>query len=77
MDMKYYVVEISTGDSSIAGKAVYEHDDLDSAVASFHKKLGSAMSSELFTSELVLVINSVGGVHATEYWAASTDSTEE
>lgn len=75
--MKYYVVEISEGDSSIAGKAVYEFSTLNDAIASFHKKLGTAMSSSLYTSELVMVINSVGGVHKSEYYIVEPETTEE
>lgn len=55
--MKYYLIEISEGDSKIAGKAVYSFADRNEAVANFHSKLGSAMKSDLFTSEQVLVIN--------------------
>lgn len=67
--MKYYVMEISTGDNSIAGKAVYEYTDRDVALSSFHKKLGTAMGSDLYTSELISCINSVGGLEVpTEYW---------
>lgn len=75
--MKYYVVEISEGASSIAGKAVYEFSTLNDAIASFHKKLGTAMSSDLYTSDLVMVINSVGGVHKSEYYIVETETTEE
>lgn len=73
----FYVLEISTGDSKIAGSAVYKYDDLDSAVAAFHKKLGTAMSSDLYASELVMVINAVGGVHKSEYWKAEETTSEE
>lgn len=68
--MKYYVLEIASGDAKIAGSAVYTYDDEYSAVSSFHKKMGTAMASELYTSELVMVINSVGGVIKSEYWKA-------
>ena len=44
----FYVVEISTGDAQIAGKAVYQYNTLDEAVGTFHSKLGSAMKSALF-----------------------------
>lgn len=61
--MKFYVIEIATGDAKIAGKGIYEYATLNDALASFHKKLGVAMSSELYESDLVMVINSEGGVH--------------
>lgn len=66
MGIKYYVLEIAEGDSKIAGKGVYEYATANEAKASFHKKLGVAMSSELYTSDLVMVINSEGGILASE-----------
>ena len=68
--MKYYVVEIAEGDSKISGKGVYEYATLNEAKASFHKKLGTAMASALYTSDLVMVIDSNGGIHASEKYAA-------
>ena len=64
--MKYYVIEVSEGDSKIEGKGMYEYATLTEAVANFHAKLGTAMKSDLYTSELVMVINSEGGVHKSE-----------
>lgn len=64
--MKYYLVEVAEGDSKIAGKGMYEYTTLDEAVANFHSKLGVAMKSELYTSELIMVINSEGGIHKVE-----------
>jgi len=68
--MIYFVVEIATGDAKIAGKSIYEYATLKEAMASFHKRLGTAMSSDLYTSDLVMVINSAGGVHANELYSA-------
>ena len=45
--MKYYVIEISTGDDRIEGKGIYEYDNEKSAVATFHSKLGTAMKCTL------------------------------
>lgn len=64
--MKYYVFEVATGDSKIAGKGVYEYNTLNEAVANFHSKLGIAMKSDLYDSDLVMVINAEGGVHKVE-----------
>lgn len=68
--MKYYVVEISTGDAKIAGKAIYEYETQKEAVAAFHKKLGVAMSSDLYVTDLVMVINGAGGVEKSELYSA-------
>lgn len=56
----YYVTEISAGDATIAGKAVYEFGTEAEALGTFHRKLGSAYLSPLFTSELVMVHDANG-----------------
>lgn len=58
--MKYFVIEIATGDSKIAGKGIYEFNTENEAVASFHSKLGTAMKSELYETELIMVVDSEG-----------------
>ena len=58
--MKYYVIEIATGDTKIAGKGIYEFNTENEAVASFHSKLGTAMKSELYETELIMVVDSEG-----------------
>lgn len=58
----FYVIEIATGDSKIAGKSIYEYSTENEAVASFHSKMGTAMKSEMYTSELLLVIDASGSV---------------
>lgn len=58
----FYLIEIAKGDSKIEGKAVYEYDTQNYAIASFHSKMGSAMKSELFDSELLMVIDDNGTV---------------
>lgn len=68
--MKYYLIEISEGDSKIAGKAIYEYATRNEAIANFHSKLGSAMKSELFTSEQVCVINESNAVIMAEKYEA-------
>lgn len=60
--MNYYLLEIATGDSKIAGKAVYEYDSETAAAASFHSKMGTAMKSDLYESELLMVIDAAGRV---------------
>lgn len=76
MNENFYVVEISNGDERIQGKAVYEYVTLNEAVATFHQKLGIAMKSELYTSELVMVIDSIGAVFKTERYTAPIESEE-
>ena len=58
--MKYYVIEIATGDSKIEGKSIYEYNTSNAALGAFHQKLGTAMKSDLYTSDLLMVIDSNG-----------------
>ena len=62
----FYVIEVTTGDSKVSGKAVYEYATLNEAVASYHKKMGTAMGSDLYNSELVMVVDSEGAVYRSE-----------
>lgn len=62
--MKYYVIEIADGDSKIKGKSIYEYDDKTKALASYHKKLGTAMDSELYTSEQIMCVDDNNGILA-------------
>ena len=56
--MKYYVIEISEGDSKIKGKGIHEYNSKNEAIASFHSKMGVAMKSELYTKEQLMVVDS-------------------
>lgn len=58
----FYLIEITTGDSKIAGKAVYSYETENEAVANFHSKMGQAMKSDLFNTELCVVIDEDGKV---------------
>lgn len=59
----FYLVEISKGDATIQGKAVYEYETQDEAEGNFHRKLGNAILSDKFTEETCLVIDSNGAVY--------------
>lgn len=62
--MKYYVIEIAEGDAKIKGKGIYEYEDKMLALASFHSKLGTAMKSDLYASEQIMVVDSNNGIIA-------------
>lgn len=64
--MKFYLIEIAEGDAKIAGKGIYEYSTYLDAIANFHSKLGVAMKSELYTSDLIMVVDSNGDVRASE-----------
>lgn len=70
--MKYYVLEIADGDSKVAGKAVYEYETKDKAIASYHKKIGTAMDSELYTSHLCMVVDSNGNIWGNNTYIRTT-----
>lgn len=67
--MMYYVIEIATGDDKIKGKSIYEYATEHEAVATFHSKLGTAMKSALYESDLIMVIDSDGKVIKREKYA--------
>lgn len=76
--MKYYLIEIADGDNKITAKGVYEYNTKNEAMANFHKKLGTAMGSELYTSELIMVVSEDGNLIAIEkYVAEPKEVTEE
>ena len=64
--MKYFLIEIAEGDAKIAGKGIYEYATRNEAIANFHSKMGTAMKSELYTREQLIVINSANGVEVAE-----------
>lgn len=66
--MKYYIIDISEGDSKISGKAIYEYDDRDKAEAMFHKKIGTAMDSELYTEHRIALLNSTMYIEMSHVW---------
>lgn len=75
--MKYFVIEIATGDTKIAGKGIYEFATRKEAVASFHSKLGVAMKSDLYESDLIMVINETGAQEMVELYIAKEPEVEE
>lgn len=75
--MKYYVIEIAEGDAKIKGKAIYEYASKNEALSSFHKKLGTAMGSELYESELIMMVDDTGLIYALEKYNAHEPIEEE
>lgn len=58
--MAQYLIEIATGDPKIAGKGIYTYETYNDALAAFHSKMGSAMKSDLFETELLCIIDDCG-----------------
>lgn len=67
----FYLIEIATGDAKIAGRATYAYDNEKDAIANFHSKLGTAMKSDLYTTDLCMVIDENGTVLKREKYANS------
>ena len=79
--MNYYLIEITTGDSKIEGKAIYSYGTEHDAVAAFHSKMGTAMRSDLYDTELLMVVDGAGKVIKRELYIkpapeADTESME-
>lgn len=66
--MSYYLIEISKGDFAITGKGIYTYDKPNDAIAAFHSKIGAAMKSDMYTSEMVKVIDEDGNSLCTEHY---------
>ena len=76
--MKFFLIEITTyNDGKNDAKGVYDYATLDEAVANFHSKMGEAMKNETYASELLMIINSEGGVHKIEKYIKPTVPIEE
>lgn len=73
----FYVIEIATGDPKIEGKAIYQYDTIEAAVGAFHSKLGAAMKSDLYETELVLVIGADGEVMRSEKYTKPASALTE
>ncbi len=66
--MKYFVTEFTKTADKIE-KGIYEYDDMTLAVANFHSKMGAAMKNENYLAETLLVVNEIGEVLRSEYYA--------
>lgn len=81
--MKYFLIENATGDSKVAGKAMYDYNTKNEVASMFHKKLGTAMGSELYTTESLIaldeqmniVVDDNGALKA--YWVRKEEPTAE
>lgn len=68
----YYVIEIAKGDAKIAGKGVYEYQTLDEAIGAWHAKLETAMKSDLYASDLCMVVGNDGAVYRSEQYVKAS-----
>lgn len=68
----YYVIEITKGDAKVAGKGVYESQTLEEAIGAWHSKLGAAMKSDLYASDLCMVVGDDGAVYRSEQYVKAS-----
>ena len=74
---KYYVIEVTKyADGTADSKAIYTYDDEDSAVATFHLKMGGAIKNTNYAFELVQVINDYGVVIESKYFERKVKTEE-
>lgn len=64
----FYVIEVSNGDAKIKGKSIYEYNTKREAEASYHKKLGTALASDLYTEELIMLTNDKGMIYMVNHF---------
>lgn len=66
----YFLIEIAEGDKTVRGYSVYGYETEKEAVATFHQKLGNAMKSTLFESDLLIITDADGKVVKREKYVA-------
>lgn len=67
--MKYYLLEVTTyTDGRADSKSLTTYEDELEALGKFHQKLGGAMVTETYATELVQVVAGNGVVVATEFF---------
>lgn len=72
----FYLIEIAQGDSKIAGKGIYSYNSEREALANFHSKLGVAMKSDPYTSDVLVVIDQMGNTVIKECYVAPVVTPE-
>ena len=77
MEKKFYLIEIAKGDSKIQGVGAYEYATLNEAIATYHQKMSSAMKSDLFEREQLLVIDSNNVIYKSEIFERPIEVPEE
>lgn len=75
--MKYYVIEITTYNNGTAdSKGIYEYESKQDAIATFHSKMGSAMKTATYATELLLVISEEGSTVRMERFERPVEEEE-
>ena len=76
--MKYYVIEITTYNNGTSdSKGIYEYDNKQDAIATFHSKMGGAMKNTTYATELLLVISEEGSTVRMERFERPVEEVTE
>lgn len=67
--MKTYTIEITTV-SGQTTQAIFEREDLKTALSAHHSVMASALANPNCTEVLSMVINNEGGIYKSESWKA-------
>ena len=73
----FYLIEITSYmDKDTVDKGIYSYTDRTLAIANFHSKMGGAMKKENFKTEMLMVVDSRGGVQTYDYWEREIEPEE-
>lgn len=76
--MKYYVIEITSyNNGNNDSKGIYEYDNKQDAIATFHSKMGGAMKNSTYATELLLVVSEEGSTVRMERFERPVEETAE
>lgn len=75
--LNYYIIKIAEGDKSVEGKSIYSYNDKMLALGQFHKLLGTAYASTLYTKYTSLLIDENGIVIISDTFARDTSNEED
>lgn len=74
---KFYLLEVTTyTDGRADSKSLTTYDNELEAVGKFHQKLGGAMTTETYATELLQVVAGNGVVVATEFFERPVEPEE-
>ena len=75
---KFYLLEVTTyTDGRADSKSLTTYDNELEAVGKFHQKLGGAMTTATYATELLQVVAGNGVVVATEFFERPVEPSEE
>lgn len=74
--MYYHIQILNYNDGTATKKSLYEFDNENSAVANFHKYMGSAMETDNVASALEIVFTNTGAIIESKYYVKPIEVEE-